>query len=221
VSGRDENIYGLIASVVRDETKYLRHYIGKVVENTDTEQKGRIKCTIDELGWDTPALAVKCYPRQLHALTVPLVNEYVEVYFMSGDPSRGMYLAIASEMANMKPSKYTMQTMHVIFEHPKNKQGLIYDESQKKWTFDGDKIDIKINTIVFNDGTEKMALGSELQTQINKLKNQVDTLKNNFTAWTPVAQDGGAALKAIVSAGFCVQALADFTNILSNDIKVK
>lgn len=39
----------------------------------------------------------------------------------------------------------------------------------------------------------------ELVDRLNKLEEDANSLKTKLTAWTPVAQDGGAALKAAIS----------------------
>jgi hypothetical protein len=205
VSDKDENIYGLIAGIIREETKYLRHYIGKVVLNIDAEMKGRVKCTIDELGWDNPSLAVSCYPRQMHGLSVPLINEYVEIYFMGGDPSKAVYMGIASEMINMKPSKFTFQTSHVIFEHPQNKHGLVYDELLRKYILDGQMLDIKMmGDILIDPGpgmftfytgsTEPATLGTKLMTWLTTFIN------STFNAHTHVVAGVMPGVGSITSA---------------------
>jgi len=48
-------------------------------------------------------------------------------------------------------------------------------------------------------GNGGVPLGAALVTKINKLETTINQLKTKFTAWTPVANDGGSALKAQLS----------------------
>jgi len=83
---RDE--LGIIRWIIEQETVYLRHYIGQVFSNDDSEKKGRVLVNVPELGWFTQAEAAWCWPRQLHGLTVPIPGEWVEVYFINGNRNR-------------------------------------------------------------------------------------------------------------------------------------
>lgn len=55
-------------------------------------------------------------------------------------------------------------------------------------------------TIQFNDGTfGGVVKVGELVQKLNKLENDLNTLKASVSGWTPVPSDGGAALKTIIS----------------------
>lgn len=60
-------------------------------------------------------------------------------------------------------------------------------------TSEVDEIWLRGNT---NGGLVKV---SDLVTKLNKLENDINTLKTAFTSWIVVPSDGGAALKAITS----------------------
>jgi hypothetical protein len=55
--------------------------------------------------------------------------------------------------------------------------------------------DIKLG----GDGFGGLVKSEKVASEINDLKSDMNTLKNLFTAWAPVTQDGGAALKEIIS----------------------
>lgn len=60
-----------------------------------------------------------------------------------------------------------------------------------------DKLLLNCNTIVANGGNNGGLINIEgLVTDMNKIRNDVNTLKQVITGWTPVSGDGGAALKA-------------------------
>ena len=63
-------------------------------------------------------------------------------------------------------------------------------------TTDVDKILIDCDVITFNGGTNDGLIKiNDLVTKLNAVENDLNTLKNIFTAWVPVPQDGGASLK--------------------------
>jgi hypothetical protein len=50
--------------------------------------------------------------------------------------------------------------------------------------------------IQFNDGTFKgLVKVQDLVAKLNKIENDINALKTSFSGWTPVPNDGGAALK--------------------------
>lgn len=73
----------------------------------------------------------------------------------------------------------------------------------------------EINTIVvkstlftFNDGAfDGLIKINDLVSRLNDYEALFTQLKTDFTAWTPVPNDGGAALKTILSAGFLTQTI--------------
>jgi hypothetical protein len=177
---RPETIYDVIAEIVREETRYLRHYFGKVINNFDDENKGRIKVIIDELGWNTPDLACLANPRQMHGISVPALGEWVEIYFMNGNSGNPVYIGIAMEIQGQLPTKYQFGK-HVIFEMPRRQEGIVFDENMSKMTMDPSKLDINtkgdinidstVGDITFLQGTEKAVLGNKLITWLSNFIN--------------------------------------------------
>jgi hypothetical protein len=82
-------------------------------------------------------------------------------------------------------------------------------------------IDMQIKgKVKLGDGSKKMVIGDEIKTQLQKVLDQLSQLRTDFSTWTPVPQDGGAALKAVISAGFALKPDASLTDILSNNHKL-
>lgn len=79
------------------------------------------------------------------------------------------------------------------------------------------KLSLNADEIVFNDNFKNSFLIdiNKLKTKINNIENDINTLKNIFTAWVPAPMDGGAVLKTASSA-WAVQKL---TPTQVNDIK--
>ena len=165
------DLYELIQDIVYEETTYLRHYIGKVVDNLDPLKKGRVKITIPELGLDTPDLALWCWPRQGSGMSIPAIEKYAEVYFINGDRTKGAYLYPASEIIDNVPTTYKgTVTKHVLFESPENVDYINYDDKS------GDleiklKNELKIlgQAITMLEGTEAFVLGNALNTFLSNL----------------------------------------------------
>jgi len=71
--------------------------------------------------------------------------------------------------------------------------------------------------------TESFVLGDTLKTELQKNVDALTQLQADLTAWTPVPNDGGAALKTVLGlpGGFLSKSIASLTNILSQVIKGK
>lgn len=79
-------------------------------------------------------------------------------------------------------------------------------------------IDLQIQgKVKLGDGGKKMVLGDTIKTEVQKIIDQIAQLRQDFASWTPVAQDGGAALKTVITAGFATKPDADLSEILSDN----
>lgn len=124
-----------IEKIIIENTKYLRTYSGKVFNDVDDEKKGRIKCTILELGWDDEAKAVWCSPNDKNSLITPQKDDWVRVRFMNGDINRAYYTGIMNEMADMLPAEYESKDSQIIFEAHDGTH-IKYDETAKEFIFE-------------------------------------------------------------------------------------
>ncbi len=85
---------------------------------------------------------------------------------------------------------------------------------------EGMKLEAGKNGFIFNDGK----LGGlikieELISELKKVNEFLKTMKDTFTNWTPVASDGGAALKTAMVAALQTKTLPEYNKI--EDTKVK
>ena len=134
---RNRNELGILRELIHLETKYLKHYIGKVVDVNDPDTKGKVKVVINELGWMTPAEGAWCWPRQLHSMQVPKVDEYVEVYFIAGDRRRPCYFGQVSEIQGNIPDQYSAKTDRILFQDPDSGDYIKYDAQARKFKIQG------------------------------------------------------------------------------------
>ena len=213
---RAYDLDGLIRSIVSEETIYLRHYLAQVKDNSDPLNGGRVLVVIPSLGWDTQDKGQWARPRQMHALSVPKVDEWVEVYFINGSVNNLAYMGGALEMSQMKPENYIAATTHILWEMPGDKNQVIKFDANTK------QFDMKFDKIIMNEGTEKYVLGDTAKTEWDKIKQMLTDLQTAFNTWAPVAPPGNgeAALKALLGA-FLADTLPDFANVLSTAIKGK
>ena len=122
----------LIEAIIREQTRYIRHYIGKVTNTQDTLARGRILVQVQELGWDNDSNAAWCWPRTRHAMEIPEIGEWVEVYFIAGDPNRPVYLGQAAEINDQAPREYDLPATRVLFQDPKSGDYIKYDQTTKE-----------------------------------------------------------------------------------------
>lgn len=156
----ENTLTGELRKIVREELRYLRHYIGQVVDNQDPSTKGRVRVKIADLGWDTNDKSPWCWPRQLHALDVPKVDEWVEVYFINGDRARAVYLGQASEILEQIPDGYTSPAKRVLFQDPDSGDKIEYDSQ-------GQILDIDTNELHLNGNGKHLTIWEELDAAFN------------------------------------------------------
>lgn len=107
------------------------------------------------------------------------------------------------------------QSLQMIFNDNGGAFPLIFGSLAQMLTY---SVDMQIKgKVTLGEGGEKMILGDTIKTEIQKLIDQVKQLRQDFTTWTPVPNDGGAALKAVISAGFALKPDADLAEILSEN----
>lgn len=149
-----------IEKIIKENTKYLRTYTGKVIElddSTDSEKSdklGRVKCKVYELGWTKDDYAVWCYPNDKNCLLSPKVDDFVKVKFMNGDINRPYYTGIITELEDMLPSCYGDHRDQVLFESTDERLYIKYNEEDKEYILeddDGNKIVINEDGITEDD----------------------------------------------------------------------
>ena len=103
------------------------------------------------------------------------------------DPDKGMFL-VPKVGSNVAVSMLDKDNAFIV----------MFSELEEILIEVGDQsIEIKDGSIVFNGGNfDGLVKVEPLVQKINKLENEINTLKQIFsTGWVPVANDGGAALK--------------------------
>ena len=92
-----------------------------------------------------------------------------------------------------------------------DKAGLEYlDDNDNKFF-----IDFENGTINHNEGTEPIPLGNKLQTELNNLKEKLNTFLDTFVNTPAVPSDGGETIQTAVKIATALKEDADFDNINS------
>lgn len=148
----DRTLLTMFKNLIWTETKYLRHYYAFIISVDDPDKEGKVKAVCFDLGW-TNRTAVWIPPRDKNGLSVPKVNDWIEIYFMLGDCNKPVYVGKATEMQGMTPKNYSSPKTHVIFEDPENKCNI--------------KFDAMTSLLTFFKGNKSYVLGEDLLTAFN------------------------------------------------------
>lgn len=184
---RNKDILGLIRRLIYEETLFLRHWLGQVVDDADPSSRGRVKVTVPELGFMAESEAIWASPRQGYAVIPPKSGEWVEIYFLGGDSRRPVYLVGAGEVQGNTPAGYTAPKKPILWQDATTGDSVLYDE-------DGKELDVSITTMIkllqygqlkIGGGTESFTLGTTLSTYLGLLKTWMDTHTHSVPGITP------------------------------------
>jgi len=109
-----------IKKIVLQETKYLRHYYGQVVDVDDDETQGRVKVKVPMLGWIEADSQPWCRSRDRNRMNTPEVDEWVEVYFMDGNRNIPVYVGGINEFKEQIVESYDDPKVKVLYDDKKH-----------------------------------------------------------------------------------------------------
>lgn len=206
LSSKTDDLIGIISRVVIEWMKYAVPRMGIVSKIDDPEGKGRVLVHIPAFNWMTDDVGAWCFPIDKKSLVTPEVGSWVIVQWIDGNENYPIYTGIDSKMKDMLPDAYVDENSQVIFENQNRDFAIVYDESGG----------------VLNIGAadESFVKGDTAKIEMDKDQTLMNSLQTVLAAWTPVAGDGGLALKtALTAAGFFSLPQANYANILSTKIK--
>ena len=175
----------------------IKEIIRKLAQ--DGRQSASLVCTVDAV--DKTARTVDCTPLDESApllgvnlqanqgsafgiVTFPKVGSYVVVGFVADGTAGVVLLTDEVESVEVVISEDTAR----ISADEDGARVLIGDNTSMELTKDG----ITLN----GGGLGGMVEVEQLTGRLNVIENDINALKNIFSGWVPVAQDGGAALSA-------------------------
>jgi hypothetical protein len=207
--------------------KYLA--IAKIVDPTSVDTQaatmglsahdGAIFVNIPELGLEGDNLVYCRYGLSLPYLRVK-VDDKLWVEPTVGETGRWIFTSFADCAGRVEPSSEGLVIKDDEYE-------IIIDKVAKTLTVEMTGDDGIINLVVGSSGeirltsdsaSEKYVLGDIAKVELEKDLDAMTELQTAINGWIPVAQDGGAALKTAL-AGFLAKTMADYSNILSEQIK--
>ncbi len=156
---------GIIEEIVRRETRFLRHYTGKVLDNQDPLGKGRVLVAIAEFGQSSEDEGPWTWPRYRGGQVTPERGEFVEVYFMAGDPGRPVYIGKMAEMKDSKVKGYEGPHTRVLFSDETEDMRIVYDEDGKALRITGAKGAFVVE--VTNEGAVSITPGAGQNVVLN------------------------------------------------------
>lgn len=160
-------------------------------------------CTVDSV--DTEARTVDCTPLNEGAplLGVNLQANQNSTYGLVAFPRVGSYVVVgfvAEGSAGVVLLTDDIESLQLIISDSTTQININENGIQLQV---GDSItaDISADNITLNGGSLGGLINIEdITTKLNNIENDLNTIKTAFNSWTPVSQDGGAALKASAAA---------------------
>lgn len=165
----DKTLLQMLRRIIWDETRWLRHYLAKVVDVTDPDGKGQIKVICYDLGYSTEDIGIWCSARNRNALVTPKVGDWVEIYFMGGDRDRPVFIGQANDMEDMLPKNFDGNPKtYVLFEDGENNCNVKYDGLK--------------NLLTLFNGSKAFVLGDDLVTFLNDVVSKLNSHTHLSTA---------------------------------------
>lgn len=125
------NVYGIIKDLVAESARFAVPYRGVVVNVEDPEGRGRVKCSVPELGWVIDSACPWCEPEYVNdGISVPRVDDVVKVWFMAANPAAPYYGGRLGEIKGQKPTEYS-RGKRVPWQSPDGDAPIVYDETTK------------------------------------------------------------------------------------------
>lgn len=197
-----DSLQGLIRKVVTPMFRYSIPRLGRVSSTEDEEERGRVLVLIPSLGWLTDAEGIWCYPSTRKNLKVPDEGTYVIVEWLEGNKDWPIYREAPTVLADQIPTSYDGDpATNILFEGNENN-----DADRDVISYNEGSLQFKMNTGIL--------LGADAENGVARLDDAVQSTSSEdstfwtwlsgfisvFSSWTVVAQDGGAALKALLTA---------------------
>jgi hypothetical protein len=160
----NQDMEGYLRDLIRDECQYFGSMMGQVTSTDDELGLGRIQVIIPFIGRVTQQDALWIAGRDKQMINVPIVGDWVEVRFMDGHRDRGYYCGICNQVESQKLKNFDGQrTTHILIEDPTDSSQYIkYDEVKKE-------LDILVNMIKLQGGSEAFVLGGQLNTFLTNM----------------------------------------------------
>lgn len=202
------NLYELIQQRgIEAIGRFYSTYRGIVITNYDPDSQNKVCVYLPSI---LRGVEVWAYPKHQQGgpgsgfkWLSPMEGSIVYVEFENGDPRHPLWSYHGWAIGEM-PSELNKPNV-LGFITPKGNK-IILDESDSGVltaiiqqdiiikSLDGN-INVDANNIIMQGGEVGIPESTSTVERLNKIEQDINSLKQAFTSWTPVPQDGGAALK--------------------------
>ena len=135
--------YGKIVDIVAEVVRFMVPYRGIVLSVDDEEKRGRVQCAVPELGWIGGPESPWCSPVYTNnAITLPSVDDVVEIRFFNGDPSQPHYYGRVGSIKAQKLINHLEPTDRVIWERPDGSSYILFQDDDGVLKIQADEINI-------------------------------------------------------------------------------
>lgn len=154
------NDYGKILDIVAEQVRFLVSYRGIVLSVDDSEKRGRVQCSVPELGWIGGPESPWCEPVYTNnGISLPEVDDVVEIRFFNGDASQPHYYGKVGEVKTQKLKNHMKPTDRVIWEKPDGSSYILFQD-------DSGKLKIQSDGIEINGASDALVLYSKLNAKV-------------------------------------------------------
>jgi hypothetical protein len=126
-----KNLEEKIRELIKQELRYIKTYVGQVIDVEDPLKRGRVKCYVLELGWIDGESSIWINPSNIKSMLKLKKDDYVRIGFMNGDRTRAYYTGMAQEIKEMYPENFD-GTKQVLFESNEKDFFATYDDTSKE-----------------------------------------------------------------------------------------
>lgn len=228
--------------------RYYGVYRAVVLDNVDKNNTGKLYIAIPHIQtgiqvWASPKSIGGGLSYGFKYLTPPK-GEFVWVEFEYGDPARPVWSYHPWARGEMPPElrspdvigivtpKGHFVTLNEAAEDDEDvitiqlEQGISIKAGLERLAIEipnGSKLEVTKDEILFNGGDKGGLINiKDLVTKLNNIEEDLNNLKSILNNWSPVAQDGGSALKlALTTSGWLTNTLVKTQQSDIEDTKVK
>jgi hypothetical protein len=154
------NLIDVIRRIIAQETVFLKHFEGVVMNNGDPEMLGRVQVLVPELLWLTPDTMPWVHPEHGSNTVVPLIGASVAVYFLKGSRAHPIYRGGTNEYKSTRLKEYKTFTTAVLFEDPNIV--ILWDRTAMKLS-----IKIGVNEIALDGVSNALEVKSLAKVSVN------------------------------------------------------
>lgn len=149
-------------------------------------------------------LIARCIVKSVTVTDVDEENNVALVTIFDGDEPLQVplqFLNVGNAVIKVVPAKDSTAAIVGLDGNINKPMFVSYTEVEQVYVQVGESsVQITSDAVTFNGGENKgLVLAENLCDRLNTIEDDINSLKQAFSSWKPVAQDGGAALQTLVA----------------------